>query len=240
MAGARLNLKTWHDAVNRLETDLLSEGLTWSITTDYPSFRDLASRAKEISGQFDAANFEFTHENWYGISVTDAHGNIASVVAGRLDRLGGLTLAEFWGSYDRPGQQGRLYTGGKLGWPHAPGATLIRDTPVGYCGDMYVEDEWRRRGLGSVVARLNHIVGFVQLGQPKWMYALISADLVGEGWQSAAGFSTHEPCGVMWDTDPEGASRTEYLVYNSAEQMVHWIDVTARGDIGFRLMKGPN
>lgn len=234
-----LDLQAWHKAVSKLVQPLNAARLQWKIITDHREFRDIVDLidGKSLSPQFDHTYFDFTRENWYGIVVFNAKGECVSTVAGRLEHIGNLTLAEHWGTADNPGQQSRLYRDGALGSDHAPMAQTITGT-VAYCGEMWVDAAYRDNGLGSVVARLNHIVGYLQLRQPDYMYALLSADLVRERWGLAAGFAVCEPVGVDWQKAPTGGHRTEYLCCNSASQIIRLITVTAADDIGFDLMQG--
>jgi len=234
-----LDLQAWHKAVGRLVQHLDAANLQWKIITDHQEFRHVVGGVdgKTLSPQFDQTYFDFTRDNWYGIVVHDPDGECVSTVAGRLEDIGGLTLAEHWGNADRPGQQSRLYRDGALGSDHAPTARTITGT-VAYCGEMWVATSFRDRGLGSVVARLNHIVGYLQLRQPDHMYALLSAELVRERWGLAAGFAVCEPVGVDWLKAPVGGHRTEYLCCNSRSQILRLISATADGDIGFDLMQG--
>lgn len=234
-----LDLQAWHKAVSELIGHLDAANLQWNIVTEHRKFRAIIAETtgKMLSPQFDHNYFDFTRDNWYGIIVTDAKGRCVSTVAGRRENIGSLTLAEHWGSADRPGQQSRLYSDGTLGSDHAPTAHAITGTVV-YCGEMWVAAPFRDVGLGSVIARLNHIVGFLQLRQPDYMYALLNAELVRERWGFAAGFATTEPVGVDWQTQPKGGHRTEYLCCNSRSQIIRLIMATAAGDVGFNLMQG--
>lgn len=212
--------------------------IDWDVVVDHPAFLKIVDEIpdKTLSVQFDRRGFDFTLRNWYAMVVRRQDGEVVAMAAGRLDDLNDQTLAEYWGDGTRHGQQARLYPDGRLGPDHAPGAFLIRGR-VAYCGDMYVHPDFRRNGLGSVASRLNLMTGFLQLGQPDFLYALIEPGYMGSNWGLKAGFAVAEPVGVDWVSVPEGADRAEYLCYSSAAQMRRLVDATARDEVGFGLLK---
>lgn len=233
-----LDLRIWYLAVGKLDRDFAVLGVSWEIVTDHKRLRDVVAGlpSKELSSHFSIESFEFTDENWYALVATDESGRAVGLVAGRLDRMGKKTLAAYWGGSQEPGLQGRMYKGGALGSLHAPGAHLMTGNVV-YCGEMYVDPDYRRSGIGSVLSRLNHIVGYLHLQKPAYMYALMGAEQVRDRWNFIGGFSTCEPVGVDWVEDPEGARRVEYLCYNTEAQILRLIEATAADDIGFELVE---
>lgn len=236
-----VNFSTFYNAVRILSEQLKEVGLSWEYITDQTMFskmcEDLTNR--NPTEPFDFPYFDFTEMNAFFIVVKNDASEIVSLQAARMENIGRKKLADYWGNIDREGQQIRLYAQhdkeAVLGNMHSPGAFQI-DRCVVFHGNLHTNREWRRRGVSGIFSRLG-LLTILNRWRPDYVYGLMDPFLASEGWAVHSGYQQAEPSGVHWKVPPKHIGKDDYLVFNTFDQLLHLMEVTANDRVGFELLK---
>ncbi|MTH96981.1 hypothetical protein [Roseibium sp. RKSG952] len=202
-------------------------GLTVIQSHDFDRFAWECGRQDEILGTqgtlsepFSQDFFDFTPENALWIGVYDRNGDCVSGHGCRMDRLGRLSLRDYWMK-----QQHRIYVAPyasqkpELGRDHAPGTEVISGNCV-YHGNMWLANDWKGTGVALPLCRIGQLVAHL-----KWdldyIYCFIGRKLVSKGFAAHQGYAHIQPLGTHWLKAPSHIRADDYLCYNTPQDLDH-------------------
>lgn len=195
--------------------DLLqSHGITVEQHSNFKAFSKAHRMIgkSSVSGQFRLAKFELYDENAFWLKFTNSKKSVA-VMASRFEHLGDRNLAEHWQD-----QHKRIYPKpNKIGKRHSKSTFKISGDVV-YSGEFVLNDKFCGNGLAAHMVFLKFLLSYLRW-RPKWVYGLMSNQLVMRGFAAQIGYTITEPRGTHWKVPPEGISCHDWLVAISAKDI---------------------
>lgn len=187
------------DAWHVLAKQIRSLGLEISRGYDFDLLGTLSdvSGLKPLERHFCPTLNTFTHAQAFWLCLVDSKGHVVARVAARLDRLGDMSLTDFWRKYWRRCYPNALGEDNVRLAAEQPGFAQSISGDVAYFGGLIVHSNWRSKGLGGLLTRLAHLDAYEEWAPNffySWIEPLSEAKLV-----SACQFTRVHRAGLRWD-----------------------------------------
>lgn len=186
------------------------------------SFEELEARVSEserpaLTEHFSTDKNTYTPTQAFWLCVETERGEVVARNAARLDDLGSLTLVEYWRKYWR-----RCYPG-----VENPSAEMAADQPsfasriagrVCYQGELFVESDHRKAGIGSLLTKIMQIDALDQW-EPVYLYGWVAPKHIGTRLFPCYGFSDVHAHGIHWEIPPSTIDADLTFVGNSFDDL---------------------
>ncbi len=204
-------------AIISLERRAQEAGMRLSLETDFRKFvetRDAARPGEKVSAMFDP---DCTHDLSEGRAIwlhgVDPDGRTLTMQAARMDWIDS-NLA----SWVMPWMSSLYKMRGDVVEPasyrsmHNSIAEKMKDNVV-YHGEFWLDQDYRGRKGGNllgVLPRLCLLLVYVRWN-PDYVWGLVDDDFAARGGAIRMGYTAQQPSGLMWQHEPQGASKNETM-----------------------------
>lgn len=187
-------------------------GLSLRESADFNQFEKIvrATEDKYLMEDFSPRFFDLHGATAFWIGAYNAHGNLVSVQAAKVEDLKDRSLAEHWQQ-----QQRRIFVDpnpqARFGTEHAHDAYFMRGRIV-YHGNLWLRRDIRGQGLAEPLTQLGFLLSLLKWS-PDYLYGLMAARSAEKGFGVRVGYRRFVPRGTHWDIAPGHIRPDDWLVY---------------------------
>jgi hypothetical protein len=188
--------------------------LTVAESSDFLAFEKIirGTEDKYLMEDFSPRFFDLHGATAFWIGAFDAHGNIVSVQAAKIEDLQDRTLADHWQQ-----QQRRMFVDpnpqARFGTDHAPDAYFMSGKIV-YHGNLWLRRDIRGKGLAEPLTQLGFLVSLLKWS-PDYLYGLMAEKAAEKGFGVRVGYRRFVPRGTHWEIPPGHIRPDDWLVYST-------------------------
>lgn len=204
-----------------LKNDLLKSGYYLKRGSDFEILeaKILNSDRSILTEHFRTSINTYTPNEAFWIAVETERGETIARVATRIDRLGELSLLDYWRKYWRRCYPGVVNEQAQLA-PNQPNFAKKIKGNVAYVGDLFVEKGHRGKGIASSLVKIVQIDAFDEwYPHLDYLYGWMTPEQVASKLFPNYGFRQVRVHGIHWDDPPATIGGDLTFVGNSAADL---------------------
>ena len=186
------------------------------------SFEELEARIAtgtkpDLTEHFSTEKNTYTPDSAFWICIETEKSEHVGRVCARIDRLGDMTLLEYWRKYWKRCYPGASEGQAELAEQQPRFATRVRGD-VAYIGDLYIEPEHRKSGVGSALVKVVQI-DVLDEWMPDYLYGWMTPEHVASKLFPSYGFTNVHMDGIHWKIPPATIGGDLTFVGNSRDDL---------------------
>ncbi|WP_051645456.1 GNAT family N-acetyltransferase [Labrenzia sp. DG1229] len=215
----KIDIYMLREAWGRQKTALSKLGYSLRRGVSFEELEARISNSKKpsLTEHFSTEKNTYTPDCAFWIAIETASGENVGRVCTRVDRLGELSLLEYWRKYWKRCYPGGLDGQAELAEVQPRFATRIIGD-VAYIGDLYIEPDHRRSGIGSNLVKLVQIDALDEW-MPDFLYGWMTPEHIASSLFHSYGFTNVHVDGIHWKVPPATIGGNLAFVGNSRDDL---------------------